>query len=416
MKKVSFITVMIVTFCIEVLLCLFIVSKINYTSQDSVAVNAVVHSIEENFSDSSKYDNSLSYVVIDNEGKVVYKNKKEISDSIVKAIKHRDTILDITVNHEIVGKIIFYNDTFAQVTASKQKIIVAILSILGTQFVCIFFYFFYLKKSIIEPFKKLNDFALRVAEGNLDLPLKMDKKHIFGNFTEAFDLMRTELKKSKMAEQKANAEKKEVIAQLSHDIKTPIASIKSTSELGVELSREKRSKELFYQINLKSDQLTILTDNLFHSSIEETTNIEVHPSVYSSEILYELLKQADFLEKTSDFTIPACQVYLDKLRLQQVFDNVLMNSYKYADTIITVESYVQDEYLVVNITDFGKGVPDMELPLLKEKYKRGSNAKNKEGAGLGLYLTNFFLEKMEGKLSLANTSSGFSVCIYLRTI
>ena len=55
-----------------------------------------------------------------------------------------------------------------------------------------------------------------------------------------------------------------------------------------------------------------------------------------------------------------------------------------------------------------------ELPVLKEKYKRGSNVSEQDGAGLGLYLTNLFVEKMGGKLALENGEPGFVVCLYIR--
>ena len=96
---------------------------------------------------------------------------------------------------------------------------------------------------------------------------------------------------------------------------------------------------------------------------------------------------------------------VDKLRLQQVFDNIFMNSYKYADTDIMLKTSLAEEYLVIEVRDFGPGVKEEELPLLKEKYKRGSNASEKDGAGLGLYLTEYFLTEMGGKLEISNAES-----------
>ena len=89
----------------------------------------------------------------------------------------------------------------------------------------------------------MKDFAERIADGNLDIPLKMDRQNLFGAFTESFDIMRTELKKSRIAEANANESKKELVAKLSHDIKTPIASIKAASEVGAALSPDKKNRE-----------------------------------------------------------------------------------------------------------------------------------------------------------------------------
>lgn len=91
-----------------------------------------------------------------------------------------------------------------------------------------------------------------------------------------------------------------------------------------------------------------------------------------------------------------------------------MNSYKYAGTRIEVSAECQKEYLIVRIADRGPGVKPEELPVLKEKYKRGSNVHEQDGAGLGLYLTNLFIEKMDGKLVLENGEPGFIVYVYIR--
>ena len=79
-------------------------------------------------------------------------------------------------------------------------------------------------------------------------------------------------------------------------------------------------------------------------------------------------------------------------------------------------SEIAGDYLVIRIADEGPGVKEEEIPLLTEKFKRGSNANDKDGAGLGLYLTNYFMEKMDGKLGLKNLEKGFEVALYLRTI
>ena len=226
--------------------------------------------------------------------------------------------------------------------------------------------------------------------------------------------MRSELRKSRAAEKKANDDKKEMVAKLSHDIKTPVASIKSTSELGYELSDNEKIKEKFNQINIKSDQVTALVGNLFNSSINDITEIEVKPLSQPSSLVKDLIKNADYQNKAPDFQMPECRVYVDRLRLLQAFDNIFMNSYKYGGTGIEVKACLENDNLLVDISDHGPGVSDEELPLLKEKYRRGNNTEGKDGAGLGLFLTNYYIENMNGRLELYNKNPGFGVRIYLR--
>ena len=229
-------------------------------------------------------------------------------------------------------------------------------------------------------------------------------------------MMRTELKKARRAEKEANDAKKEMVAKLSHDIKTPVASIKSSSEIGYEISKDEKTKHYFNLINEKSDQVTTLVANLFNSSVNDITEIAVTPMEYGSDILEPIIKNSDYLNKAGSFTVPEVRIFVDKLRIQQVFDNLFMNSYKYADTDIEVSCDLVDDYLKVSIRDKGPGVAENEIPLLREKYKRGSNCEGKDGAGLGLYLTDYFIRQMDGKLDIINAHPGLNVSVFIRTI
>lgn len=416
MKKAPFIILIVLTFIAEILACFLMLSKIKDVKTDPVKVNECMYSISENYGDSSRYNTQLDYVVIDNEGTLIYKTREGLSESVNEAIKTRGLIIDLKVDGEAKGKVIFDYNIGTQMTEFKQNIITVFVIIGVLQIVIIISWYIYLKHSMITPFTRLSDFAARVAEGNLDLPLKMDKGHVFGAFTESFDLMRSELKKARLAEKKANDEKKEMIAKLSHDIKTPVASIKSTSEVGMALTKEERTKEMFSVIDAKTDQIKSLVDNLFTSSVHDITEIDVNPGNQPSDAITGLIRNADYLHRADAFAIPECNVYFDKLRLQQVFDNIFMNSYKYADTAMHVNAEISGDYLVIRVSDEGPGVKEEELPLLKEKFRRGSNASNKDGAGLGLYLTDYFMEKMDGQLGLKNLEKGFEVSVYIRIV
>ena len=416
MKKSPFIIVLILIFIAEVLMCYFMVTRIKDIKTDPVKVNECMYSISLNYGDSSKYNNQLDYVIIDNAEKLVYKTRDGLSETINDAIKTRGLILDLTVDGEVVGKVIFDYSMDQQLEEVKRNIVILFVVVGALQVVIVVAWYVYIDMKVVKPFKKLNSFATRVAEGNLDLPLTMDKGHVFGEFTESFDLMRTELKKARAAEKKASDDKKEMVAKLSHDIKTPVASIKSTSEIGFEVTKEERAKEMFNVINVKTDQIKSLVDNLFNSSVQDVTEIAVNPGAYESDYVTTLIKNSDYMNRAGGFIMPDCTVYMDKLRMQQVFENIFMNSYKYADTVMKVSSELKDEYLVIRISDEGPGVKPEELPLLKEKYKRGSNSENKDGAGLGLYLANYFMEKMDGKLELKNLEKGLEAAVYLRCV
>ena len=414
MKKTMIVAAFILTLVIEIAAGLYLTSQIRDLEMDPVKVNECMYSVTENFGNTEAYDRSLDYVVIDTAGNVLFRTREGLSESVNAAIRDRGLILDLVRDGQPAGKVIFYYGMRDQIAAFKRMLLTGLIVISILQVVLLVLWYIYYRRTILRPFKDLNQFAERVAQGNLDLPLSMDKGHVFGAFSESFDLMRAELKKARAAEKKASDDKKEMVAKLSHDIKTPVASIKSTSEIGLEVTKEERTRKMFGVINDKTDQIKTLVDNLFNSSVQDITEIAVNPGMQPSSVLTGLIERADYLNRVNAFEIPACNVFADKLRLQQVFDNIFMNSYKYADTEIEVSSQIAGDYLVIRFRDRGPGVAEEELPLLTEKYRRGSNASDRDGAGLGLYLTDYFLEKMDGQLGLKNADPGFEVSVYLR--
>lgn len=416
MKKTKLIIILLLTFIFEVTLATYLFKKIDSIKQDTIKINECVNQIEENYHIKYNSCRSMDYTLLDENNKFFYKTVNASSKSINEAIKNNDIILDLIVDEKVIGKILIKNNTTYLIKQYKSSILYSIIITVFIQLLIIIIYIYKLDKSIIKPFKKLNSFAERVAGGNLDIPLDMDRAHLFGEFTEAFDIMRSELKKARVAEKEANDAKKELVAKLSHDLKTPVASIKSTSEIGYEYTKDEKTKNYFNQINIKTDQIKLLVDNLFNSSINDIKEIDVNPSNYNSSILKDLIINSDYLNKLNNIEIPDCNIYIDKVRMQQVFDNIINNSYKYANTKIDTEVLENDDYLEISFRDYGNGVDEIELPILTEKYKRGKNVKDKDGAGLGLYITKYFMDKMNGELKLENTNPGFKVIISIKKI
>lgn len=260
---------------------------------------------------------------------------------------------------------------------------------------CLLFLFFYMR--FIRPFRRLQTFAGQIAAGNLDIPLPMKKHQYFGAFTESFDLMREELKRAKESEYQANRSKKELVAELSHDIKTPIATIRATCEVlkMKELNPDIRAKVAV--IDAKADMVGALAGNLFQASLEELEVLKVEPVYEQSPCIRGMFEEFNgYSEIHIVGEVPSCLVWMDRLRLRQVIDNLVSNSLKYAGTPVTVSFYETEQILGIRIRDEGEDVDEDELLLLSEKYYRGKNAKGKSGSGLGLYLAKLFMERMYG--------------------
>lgn len=416
MKKDSFLTLILVLFFLEMtMLVCFWWTDVS-SPQDTVAVNEVLKRLEADWDSpgSAAAGDGLDYVVLDGEGEVLFKTAQGLSESVNAATAHRDTILDIRQGEKTVGKLIVYNRADAVYESRKRTLALAVAAVMLLQTAATTGYVIYLRKTLVRPFHKLKDFAQRVAGGNLDVPLEMDRQNIFGAFTESFDLMRSELKRARLAEAQANAAKKELVAELSHDIKTPVASIKAASEVGLALADSDRLRDNYTQIIRKADQINTLVTNLFNATLEELEQLSVTPGDMESGELAQMLENADYLHRSAvpaASAIPPCLLCADRLRLQQVLDNIYANSYKYAGTDIMLAITRESSRIVIAIEDFGGGVSPQELPFLKEKFRRGSNTGDVEGAGLGLYISDYFMRKMGGKLTVENGTCGLKVSV-----
>ncbi|MDE5765738.1 MAG: HAMP domain-containing histidine kinase [Clostridia bacterium] len=410
MKRQLFLIGFVLVLIAEIIaLIIFAVQTPDFT-QDAVAVNEAVQSVTRDFNslDEHKNPTSLDYVVLDGDGVVLYKTREGLSESVNAAITHRDTILDL--EH---GKIIIYNDGARTLQSQKRTAIIVLSVATAVQCAVCAGYAIYIHFTVIRPFRKLKGFAMRVAGGNLDIPLEMDRRNLFGAFTESFDIMRSELKKARLAEAQANASKKELVAKLSHDIKTPVASIKAVSEVGLAVAKSDKDRANYTQIIGKADQINKLVTNLFTATLEELQQLTVTPTNIQSGQVKTMLENADYMHRATIPELPELLVYADGLRLQQVFDNIFANSYKYANTAITVTAEKAENGVKVIIEDTGGGVPQEELAVLKEKFKRGSNSANTEGAGLGLYISDYFMKEMKGGLDIDNGAHGFKVTVTL---
>lgn len=415
MKKQAFLIGVLLTLIVEIITLIVFAMQTPDFSQDTVAVNEVVQAVTQDFNSINEHINStaLNYVILDENGNLLYKTKSGLSESVNAAISHRDTVLDITIDETVVGKVIIFNDGAQTLQSQKQTAITVLSVAIAVNCALCVGYAAYIYLTVIKPFRKLKGFAERVAGGNLDIPLEMDRHNLFGAFTESFDIMRCELKKARIAEAQASASKKELVAKLSHDIKTPVASIKAVSEVGLAVSDNERDKANYTQIIGKADQINTLVTNLFTATLEELQQLTVTPTNIDSKQVKTLIENADYLHKATIPDIPECLVYADSLRLQQVFDNIFANSYKYAKTDIIVTAQKNQNTVDVVIEDYGGGVLPEELPVLKEKFKRGSNSANTEGAGLGLYISDYFVKEMGGEMKAENGEHGLKVTVTL---
>lgn len=337
------------------------------------------------------------------------------------AITEGKVILDYENKGQIIGKIIWNRESRMYLEWKSQTLrkaaLLSLFILIAGDLLLLFLYCAY-----IRPFQKLEAFSTEIAKGNLDLPLPMQRYNFFGAFTESFDLMREELKKAKEKEFQANRSKKELVAELSHDIKTPVAAIKAACEVLEVTETSEDTARKIQIIAAKAETIEKLVNNLFHAALEELEMLKTEPCEESSLLIPQMFENmkgyGDIyhgMEIIQENEIPSCLLIMDSLRLEQVVDNLISNACKYAGTSVYVRYQDIGEGITIRVRDVGGGVPEEELSMVTEKFYRGSNTKGTSGAGLGLYLAGCFMEQMKGGIECYN-DHGFVVTLFLRKV
>lgn len=338
---------------------------------------------------------------------IVVNNNNRSADSIGSQIVNINEVEQLYKNGRIdeasnkldeVASFLRTNDN------SYNFVPLVVLSSLTIVFVIFVFAYIYYK--ILRPFDKLKNYAKEISSGNFDIPLEYERTNYFGDFTWSFDMMRREIQKARRCEKEAIENNKTVIASLSHDIKTPIASIKAYSE-ALEANMDNTYEDRMTYINVimrKADEVKKLTDDLFIHSISDMDRISFNKENVNLDDL--------IINASNDFSantpinyinrIKNAYVVADRDRVYQVFENIINNSIKYANTKIDISLDEKDDNYIVSIKDYGPGIDDKDMPFIYEKFYRGVNSKNKQGTGLGLYIVKYMMEKMDGIVELEN--------------
>ena len=276
--------------------------------------------------------------------------------------------------------------------------------------------FGYAYTAILRPFDKMKDYAKEIASGNLDIPLNYERSNYFGAYTWAFDHMRREIMKARSCEKEAILNNKTVIATLSHDIKTPIASIRAYTE-GLEANMDTSMEKRKYYTSViirKCDEVTKLTNDLFLHSLSDLDKLRMdYEDVEISHFLTELYgdKKDDTQIVTLCPPIPSMTLKIDRKRLEQAIENLVNNARKYAQTPIELSVSTDQDFYAIHIRDFGPGIPDEDMPFITEKFYRGHNAENQEGSGLGLYIVSYIMKQHGGALKLYNHKDGLEAIL-----
>lgn len=417
MRKIILFYIVYLFVCIIILL---IPTSVD-TSKSYVETNHIVKTVQDNWKEIQegrfkKIENVKSnFLVVGNDNNVLLKSSDtfKLDTNIHSHIKNKDTIIEMVKNNVVVGKVVIENNDkmIYQNKYRQVKVFCSIAMIIAGIMMSIFM--FVLWKTLLKPINKIKKNVEHIAQGNLEMPLIVECKGVIGDFADSFNILRESLLISKNEEILLKKKNKEIIASLSHDIKTPVASIKAVAELLSVQEEDDIKRNKLSSVIMKAEQINLLADNLLQTTLEELNEWEVSVNEEASEIISNIIKNADYKNYVLPFSIEPCLIRLDKNKAVQVFDNIINNSYKYADTPIEINTRCVDKYLEISIADFGDSISDEDIELITQKFYRGKNSEGYIGTGLGLYISKSLIKKMGGELFAKKEADKFCIKVYI---
>ena len=263
-------------------------------------------------------------------------------------------------------------------------------------------------RSVMNPVAEITEKAQRIASGSYGVQIKTPYRDEIGTLADTINEMSTKIAQN----EKMQAE---FISQLSHELRTPLTVINGRSEtlladenmdaetrqgMKIIASEAKRLTEMVMDLL----DFTRMQDGRMTLAVEMTdlrAEYEDTVFMYGSRLAQDGI---ELVYKENDEDIP--EIPCDPQRMRQVFLKILDNAAKHggAGKRIETDMHFADDQVVVRIRDFGPGIPEDELPLVKKKFYKGSSSVR--GTGIGLAVCDEIVEMHGGTLTLENAEGG----------
>lgn len=272
-------------------------------------------------------------------------------------------------------------------------------------------------RHISEPLEALTAGVARVRDGDLDTPIAYREADEFKAARDAVDEMAARLKASLEERQSEQQRKQELITGMSHDLKSPLTSIRAYTEALLEgVAQDEAAKERYLRtIRAKEADMEAMVNRLFEFA---KMDVSEYPVQREALPLRETLAAVtEGLVAVTLDGVPALAVLADRELLRRVAGNLLDNSRKYGgrETVhVTLSARAAEGMAEVTFADDGVGAPEERLPKLFDAFYRGDAARTApgSGSGLGLAVVKKAVEAMGGTVRAENRKGGGLAVIF----
>lgn len=273
------------------------------------------------------------------------------------------------------------------------------------------------EKSIFVPIGQLKKGVDEISKGNYDVNIECDVTNEIGNLIDSFNDMAKKLKESERLKTVYEENRKTLIANISHDLKTPITSIQGYIETMA--GREDIPKETvnkYHQIIYSNAiYMNKLIDDLFLFSKLDMQKLELHLEnislkAFMNDLMEEFKIELEDRQIHFDYVdemVSNPNISIDRKRIQQIFSNIVGNAVKYGyegKTAIRVKLYEKDDAAHIDVFNNGPEIPEDKLPYIFDRFYRVDYARTKNlmSTGLGLAIAKELVEAHGGRITAEN--------------
>ena len=281
-------------------------------------------------------------------------------------------------------------------------------------------------RSILSPIETLKKATQNIRDGNLDFEVEIEDNDEIGELCADFEEMRLRLKESTEEKVSFDSQNKELISNISHDLKTPITAVKGYVEGimdGVANTPEKMDRYIRTIYNKANEMDRLINELTFYSKIDTNripyTFSKIHIADYFDDCVEELNLELDaqhvdltYFNYLEDDPI----VIADAEQIKRVINNIVSNSIKYMDKshkVINIRLRDVGDFVQVEIEDNGKGIATKDLTKIFDRFYRTDASRNstRGGSGIGLSIVKKILEDHGGKV-WATSKEGVGTTMY----
>lgn len=382
----------------------------------------------------AKLKDVQSYLVVTRNGEAVYGNPSDSVLEFAETVEPNEVASswDGKQNLFVRGVSYVYGDgeygvayIVTDISDYAQRywaaVVTIFIAVISTLVVTVAVLAITLYRSVYKPIAKLQTMTRQIADGNLDISVTPERNDEIGELFKDFEMMRRKLQESASNQIAEDAEGRVLISNISHDLKTPITSIKGYCEGildGVADTPEKQDRYI-HTIYNKANDMDRLIDELTYYSRINTNKIpyvfaKIDISEYFEDCVAEISEDLDAegiaFEKVNDFEDQCVEVIADAEQLKKVINNIVGNAVKYMDKdepkiIMRLLNQPDPDWVTMEIEDNGKGMAKEDLPRIFERFYRTDSARSSTtgGSGIGLSICRKIMNDHGGTIGVDST-------------